>query len=82
MPTYGYQCTKCSYIFEKVQKITDNPLTECPECKGKVKRLLYPVGIVFKGAGFHVNDYPKCENSCAQAAHTESKPCAECPCKS
>ena len=39
----------------------DEPVTTCPECKGKVKRLLYPVGIVFKGSGWHINDYRKPE---------------------
>jgi putative FmdB family regulatory protein len=59
MPTYGYRCTHCNHAFEVVQKITDEPLKECEKCKGEVKRMLFPVGIVFKGSGFHVNDYRK-----------------------
>ncbi len=59
MPTYGYRCTACDHQFECFQKITDEPLTECPECKGKIKKMLYPVGIVFKGSGFHINDYKR-----------------------
>ena len=59
MPTYGYKCRACEHTFETFQKITDDPIQECPECKGKVARVLYPVGIVFKGSGFHINDYRK-----------------------
>ena len=59
MPTYGYRCTRCDHEFEIIQKITDEPLTECEKCKGKIKRMLFPVGIVFKGSGFHINDYRK-----------------------
>lgn len=59
MPTYGYKCKRCEHAFEIVQKITDDPLKDCPECKGEVARVLYPVGIVFKGSGFHINDYRK-----------------------
>ncbi|MEN6358358.1 MAG: FmdB family zinc ribbon protein [Armatimonadota bacterium] len=58
MPTYVYRCKKCGHQFEIVQKMKDKPLTECPKCKGEIARLLFPVGIVFKGPGFHVNDYP------------------------
>ena len=61
MPTYGYKCKACEHTFEVIQKITDDPVKECPTCKGEVARLLYPVGIVFKGSGFHINDYRKPE---------------------
>ena len=59
MPTYGYKCNNCNHTFEVFQKITDEPIRECPKCKGKVRKMLFPVGIVFKGSGFHVNDYRK-----------------------
>lgn len=59
MPTYGYKCTKCEHEFEVFQKITDEPIQDCPKCEGRVKKLLFPVGIVFKGSGFHINDYKK-----------------------
>lgn len=61
MPTYGYQCSACNHTFEVFQRVTDEPIRECEKCKGEVRRLLYPVGIVFKGSGFHVNDYRKPE---------------------
>lgn len=57
MPTYGYECTACKEQFEVFQKITDDPLAIHEDCGGELRRLLYPVGIVFKGSGFHVNDY-------------------------
>lgn len=59
MPTYGYRCADCGHTFEVFQSITEKPLAVCEKCGGRVKRLLYPVGIVFKGSGFHVNDYGK-----------------------
>lgn len=73
MPTYGYQCTVCDHKFEVLQKITDEPITECEKCKGEVRRLLYPVGIVFKGSGFHINDYRKPEKHDGDG-HKETKP--------
>ncbi len=57
MPTYGYECTKCNEQFEVFQRITEDPLSIHEGCGGELRRLLYPVGIVFKGPGFHVNDY-------------------------
>ncbi len=56
MPTYGYKCTQCGFQFQVVQKMSDSPVKICPECEGEVKRLLYPVGVVFKGSGWYVND--------------------------
>lgn len=63
MPTYVYRCKKCQHQFETIQKMSDEPLKECPKCKGEVARLIFPVGIVFKGSGFHVNDYPSSKSS-------------------
>lgn len=57
MPTYEYKCEKCGNIFEVFQKITDDPVKTCPECGGKVYRLISGgVGIIFKGNGFYVTD--------------------------
>ena len=58
MPTYAYECKVCEHRFETFQKMTDEPVKQCPKCKGKVARVVFPVGIVFKGSGFHINDYP------------------------
>ena len=56
MPTYEYACTACGERLEAVQKFTDDPLTVCPACEGKLRKLFSPVGIVFKGSGFYRND--------------------------
>ena len=56
MPTYGYRCTECKYEFSVFQNMKDDPVATCPECTGAVKRLLYPVGIVFKGTGWYINE--------------------------
>ncbi|MGI5443929.1 FmdB family zinc ribbon protein [Streptomyces shenzhenensis] len=56
MPTYQYQCTECGEGLEAVQKFTDDALTECPSCGGRLKKVFSAVGIVFKGSGFYRND--------------------------
>ncbi|TJZ41426.1 FmdB family transcriptional regulator [Streptomyces piniterrae] len=56
MPTYQYQCTACGEGLEAVQKFTDDALTECPSCDGRLKKVFSAVGIVFKGSGFYRND--------------------------
>lgn len=58
MPTYVYECKKCSDVFEVEQRITEDPLADC-RCggKGTLRRLIQPAGIIFNGPGFHVNDY-------------------------
>jgi putative FmdB family regulatory protein len=56
VPTYQYQCTECGEGLEAVQKFTDNALTECPNCGGRLKKVFSAVGIVFKGSGFYRND--------------------------
>jgi putative FmdB family regulatory protein len=58
MPIYTYICKKCGLEFDKEQKITEEPLKKCYECKdGDLKKKIYPVGIAFKGPGFYSNDY-------------------------
>jgi putative FmdB family regulatory protein len=56
VPTYQYQCTECGEGLEAVQKFTDDALTECPSCDGRLKKVFSAVGIVFKGSGFYRND--------------------------
>ena len=58
MPTYEYECQVCSHAFEKFQSMTADRISECPECEGKVKRLIgIGGGIIFKGGGFYQTDY-------------------------
>ena len=56
MPTYQYACTACGHQLEAVQSFTDEPLTECPACEGRLRKLFSSVGIVFKGSGFYRTD--------------------------
>ncbi len=57
MPLYEYECVKCRHRFEERRKVTDPPASRCPSCRGRVRRVYQPVGIIFKGSGFHVTDY-------------------------
>lgn len=58
MPTYDYKCLACDVRFEKFQSITAPAIEECPECSGKVKRLIGAgAGLIFKGSGFYTTDY-------------------------
>ncbi|MFI6443413.1 FmdB family zinc ribbon protein [Kitasatospora sp. NPDC050543] len=56
MPTYQYQCTECGDGLEAVQKFTDDALTTCPACQGKLRKVFSAVGVVFKGSGFYRTD--------------------------
>ena len=58
MPTYEYECKKCGHVFEEFQRITAEPLSKCPKCSGKLRRLPGAgAGIIFKGSGFYATDY-------------------------
>ena len=59
MPTYQYTCTECGEPVEVVQKFTDEPLTVCSVCGGRLRKVFSPVGIVFKGSGFYRTDSRK-----------------------
>jgi putative FmdB family regulatory protein len=56
VPTYQYACTACGHQLEAVQSFYDEPLTECPACEGRLRKLFSSVGIVFKGSGFYRTD--------------------------
>ena len=59
MPLYDYECLSCGNIFEVRQGFNDVPEAACPECDHESKRLFRPVGVIFKGSGFYVNEYGK-----------------------
>ncbi|CAM4129772.1 FmdB family zinc ribbon protein [Nocardiopsis rhodophaea] len=56
MPTYQYACTECDHGMEVVQKFSDDSLTVCPQCQGRLRKVYSAVGIVFKGSGFYRTD--------------------------
>ncbi len=73
MPTYEYKCLECGIHFERFQSMTDEPVKTCPECGGKVKRLIGAgAGIIFKGSGFYETDYKKSHIRSKSKAETES----------
>lgn len=56
MPTYSYRCTQCDNAFDVVQSLSEDSLTECPSCKGKLRKLFNMVGVTFNGSGFYRTD--------------------------
>ncbi|WP_030673647.1 FmdB family zinc ribbon protein [Streptomyces sp. NRRL B-1347] len=72
MPTYQYQCTECGEGLEAVQKFTDDALTVCPNCDGRLKKVFSAVGIVFKGSGFYRNDSRGSSSSSSPASSSSS----------
>ncbi|MFG1809084.1 FmdB family zinc ribbon protein [Streptomyces sp. NPDC049040] len=79
MPTYQYQCTECGEGLEAVQKFSDDALTVCPNCSGRLRKVFSAVGVVFKGSGFYRTDSRGSSSSSAPAAKsggtgTDSKP--------
>jgi len=62
MPTYSYRGTACNHEFDFFQKFSEDPLTKCLECGGPVRRVYQPVGVVFKGSGWYINDSRKSQS--------------------
>ena len=72
MPTYQYACTECGHSFEQFQSFSDDALTVCPVCDGKLRKLFNAVGVVFKGSGFYRNDSRSTTTSSEPAAASSS----------
>ena len=74
MPTYQYACTECGHAFEQVQSFSDDALTTCPECQGRLRKLFNAVGVVFKGSGFYRTDSrkPAAESSTSSSGDSSS----------
>ena len=72
MPTYQYSCTDCGHFFEAVQSFSDDSLTVCPECDGKLRKVFNAVGVVFKGSGFYRTDSRGSTTSTAPATSDSS----------
>ena len=78
MPIYGYRCSNCGHQFEILQKMSDASLTSCPKCEGKLTKVIYPTGIIYKGSGYYTTDYKAGSKGAASTngspATPESKP--------
>lgn len=72
MPTYSYACTACDHKFDAVQAFTDDALTDCPECAGRLRKLFNAVGVVFKGSGFYRNDSRESQKSSSASSSSSS----------
>ncbi|WP_166134082.1 FmdB family zinc ribbon protein [Nocardioides ochotonae] len=72
MPTYQYACTECGHQFEQVQSFSEDALTECPACTGKLRKLYNAVGVVFKGSGFYRTDSRSSSSASEPAASSSS----------
>ena len=59
MPIYEYECSVCHFQFERKQNFHEEPVAQCPKCQGKVRRILHPVPVIFKGSGFYITDNRK-----------------------
>ena len=73
MPTYSYACTECDNRFDAVQAFTDDALTTCPKCSGRLRKLFNSVGVVFKGSGFYRTDSRDSSKSSTSSATTSSE---------
>ena len=72
MPIYGYRCSQCGHELEVFQSMSDQPLRVCPECSGALRKLLYPVGVHFKGSGFYTTDYKSAADSASKNGSSAS----------
>ncbi|MBX9921530.1 FmdB family zinc ribbon protein [Mycolicibacterium frederiksbergense] len=72
MPTYSYACTECDNRFDEVQAFSDDALTTCPKCNGRLRKLFGKVGVVFKGSGFYRNDSRDASKSSSAASSAKS----------
>jgi len=71
MPLYEYECFVCRHRFERIQRFSDPPATECPACGGSVRRLLGVPALQFKGSGFYITDYGKSGGGGGSSRRTE-----------
>jgi putative FmdB family regulatory protein len=72
MPTYQYACTECGHAFEQFQSFSDDALTVCPECDGRLRKVFNAVGVVFKGSGFYRTDSRGKESTSTSTAASAS----------
>ena len=77
MPTYSYACTECGNRFDAVQAFSDDALTSCPKCSGRLRKLFGSVGVVFKGSGFYRNDSRESAKSSSNGSSSSSSSSSE-----
>jgi putative FmdB family regulatory protein len=73
MPIYEYVCEKCNSHLEIIQKITEGPLTTCPDCKGQLKKMISNTSFVLKGTGWYVTDYASKKDSSARTSPSQKQ---------
>jgi len=73
MPIYLYECGSCGVRFERMQRMSAQPLTDCPECEGTIHRVIQPVGVIFKGSGFYITDNRKGSSSTLTSSKDKEK---------
>jgi putative FmdB family regulatory protein len=79
VPTYQYVCNDCGEGLEAVQKFSDDALTECPSCGGKLRKVYSAVGVVFKGSGFYRTDSRSSSSATTAAASTKTEAATSTP---
>jgi putative FmdB family regulatory protein len=80
VPIYGYRCSSCGHQFEIQQRMSDEPLHVCPKCQGKLTKMLYPTGVIFKGSGYYTTDYRAPEKASSEngtSSDSGSKPASK-----
>jgi putative FmdB family regulatory protein len=77
VPTYQYACTECGHAFEQFQSFSDDALTQCPECDGRLRKLFNAVGVVFKGSGFYRTDSRASDSGTAATGGAKSSSTSE-----
>jgi len=71
LPIYGYRCNNCGHQLEVLQKFSDERLKVCPQCQGKLTKVVYPAGVIFKGSGFYKTDYKATDSSSSANGSSE-----------
>jgi len=73
VPIYEYECGKCQFHFERKQSFDEEPITMCPQCQGKARRVIHSTPVIFKGSGFYVTDSRKHSNPAGHKEPEKSK---------
>ena len=74
MPTYSYRCTDCGHAFDIQQAFSDDTLTTCPSCEGRLRKVFSPVGVTFSGSGFYRTDSRASDTSTAGTGASSAAP--------